>query len=55
MKIPSYFGQECFLSCQEERKEALAELKAIELKYNELKVLLAFLILLFFEEKNQSL
>ncbi|XP_022144944.1 meiotic nuclear division protein 1 homolog isoform X1 [Momordica charantia] len=29
---------ECFLSCQEERKEALAELKAIELKYNELKV-----------------
>ena len=28
--------------CQDEREEALAELKAIELKHKELKVLLVF-------------
>lgn len=31
-------------SCQEEREEALAELKAIELKHKELKVLFVFWI-----------
>lgn len=33
-----------FFSCQEEREEALAKLKAIELKHKELKVLLVFWI-----------
>ena len=43
-------------SCQEEREEALAQLKAIELKHKELKVLLVFWISFsFLLEKEKSI